>query len=104
DPHVAVGGPSELLQALQESVETGLRLWIARRRGHEDADAPHPLALLRARRERPRGCRAAEKRNELPPPHWLVPQSEDHGPSIAGLRVCPKTSGGITKFSGHEAD
>jgi hypothetical protein len=39
---------------------------IARRKGHEHADAPHPLArLLRARRERPRGSRAAEERDEL---------------------------------------
>ena len=27
-------------------------------RGHEHADAPHPLGLLRARRERPRRRRA----------------------------------------------
>jgi hypothetical protein len=32
---------------------------------NEHADAPHPLALLRARRERPRSRRAAEKRDEL---------------------------------------
>jgi hypothetical protein len=29
------------------------------------ADAPHPLALLRARRERPRRRRTAEQRDEL---------------------------------------
>jgi hypothetical protein len=34
---------------------------------HEHADAPHPLALLRPRREGPRGRRAAEQRNELAP-------------------------------------
>jgi hypothetical protein len=28
----------------------------------EHADAPQPLALLRPRRERPTGCRAAERR------------------------------------------
>jgi hypothetical protein len=33
----------------------------------EHADAPHPLALLRTRGERPRGRRAAEKRDELAP-------------------------------------
>jgi hypothetical protein len=32
--------------------------------GHEDADASHPLALLRLRCERPR---AAEQRDELAP-------------------------------------
>jgi hypothetical protein len=35
---------------------------------HQHADAPHPLVLLRPRRERPRGCRAAEQRNELATP------------------------------------
>ena len=34
---------------------------------HEHADAPHPLGLLRARRERPRRRRAAEQRDELAP-------------------------------------
>jgi hypothetical protein len=38
------------------------------------ADAPHPFGLLRARRERPCGYTAAEKRDELPPPHWLIPR------------------------------
>src|SRR5262249_9543305 len=33
-------------------------------RAHQHTDPPDPLALLRARRERPR-CRAAEKRDEL---------------------------------------
>ena len=33
--------------------------------GIEHADAPHPLGLLRARRERPRRRRAAEQRDEL---------------------------------------
>ena len=34
---------------------------------HEHADAPHPLGLLRARRQRPRRRRAAEQRDELAP-------------------------------------
>jgi hypothetical protein len=32
---------------------------------HQHADTPHPIRLLRARRERPRHCRAAQKRDEL---------------------------------------
>jgi hypothetical protein len=32
-------------------------------------DASHPLRLLGARRERPRGCQAAEQRDELAPLH-----------------------------------
>ena len=40
-------------QPLQERRETGLPFRIVRGYSHEHADAPHPLALLRARRERP---------------------------------------------------
>jgi hypothetical protein len=40
----------------------------------EDADVPHPLAPLRARRERPRNRCAAEKRDELAAFHvWMAP-------------------------------
>jgi hypothetical protein len=36
--------------------------------------APHPLALLRARRERPSDCRAAEQRDEIASFHvWMAP-------------------------------
>ena len=41
------------------------------RTAREHANAPHPLRLLRARRERPRRC-AAEKRDELAPPHSIT--------------------------------
>jgi hypothetical protein len=39
---------------------------IVRTQVHEHANPSHPLALLRARRERQRGC-AAEKRDESAP-------------------------------------
>jgi hypothetical protein len=38
--------------------------WIALRRRHQHAYAPHSAILLRTRGERPR-CRAAEERNEV---------------------------------------
>jgi hypothetical protein len=54
-----------------EDGETGLPFWIVRRQMHQRANAPHALALLRARRERPkerrRGRRAAEQRDEIAP-------------------------------------
>src|SRR5262249_49927426 len=43
-----------------------------RQEPHEDADAPHPLALLRARGERPRGCRPAKQRDERAPFHSIT--------------------------------
>ena len=46
-------GPAQLRQRLQECRDAGLKFRIVRGCGHEHADAPHPLGLLRARRERP---------------------------------------------------
>jgi hypothetical protein len=49
-----------LLQPLQEPRDAGLSFRIVRGQVHKHADPTRPLALLRARRERPRGRRAAE--------------------------------------------
>jgi hypothetical protein len=53
-----------LRQALQERRYAGLKFWIVRGCRKEHADAPHPLGLLRTRRERPHS-RAAEQRDEI---------------------------------------
>jgi len=43
-----------------------MRLRLSRpQRNQGDTEAAHPVALLRARRERPRGCRTTEQRYEL---------------------------------------
>ena len=76
DPHVAAVGPAQLLQPLQERRDAGLGFPIVRGRGHEHADAPHPLALLRARRERPRCRRATKNTEKFPPPH-VRPQAQE---------------------------
>jgi hypothetical protein len=65
DPHVAAVGPAQLLQPLQERRDAGLCLPIVGGEVHQHADASHPIGLLRPRRERPRGCRAAEERDEF---------------------------------------
>jgi hypothetical protein len=39
---------------------------------HEHADWPHPLRLLRARRERPHRRRAAEERDEFASFHRIT--------------------------------
>jgi hypothetical protein len=51
------------------------------RRRHQHSDPPHPLALLRPRRERPCG-RAAEKRDELAAPHSIT--SSARASSVGG--------------------
>ena len=55
--------------ACRNAPTQALILRIVRGAPREHADAPHPLALLRARRERPRRRRAAEKRDEFAPLH-----------------------------------
>src|SRR5262245_58813882 len=54
-----------------ERCETSLPDLIVRSCGEEHADAPHGLALLRWRRERPHR-RAAEKRDELAALHSIT--------------------------------
>jgi hypothetical protein len=56
-----------LLQALQKYPNARLSERIVGNKVMEHADAPHALALLRVRRERPRRC-AADKRDELATP------------------------------------
>src|SRR5215468_7612771 len=72
DLHISADGPAKRLQPLQEGSEPCLVMRIVRRCGEEHADAPHPLALLRAHPERPRGCRAAEQRDERPALHSIT--------------------------------
>jgi len=62
---VLPGSSSQLLQSLQESRIADLRLRIVRDVEHEETDAAHALGLLRPRRQRPSGRRAAEKGDEL---------------------------------------
>src|SRR6516165_2430441 len=69
--HVLPDAPTRLLQPLQERPEAGLPYRIVRGCGQEHADPPHALALLRARRERPRG-RAAEQCDELALVHSIT--------------------------------
>src|SRR5262249_40618978 len=60
-------------QPLRERRDLGERIRIVRAPAHEHTDTPHTLALLRARRERPRRrSRAAEERDEHAPPHSIT--------------------------------
>ena len=67
DPHVAADGPAQERQRLLERPDAGLKFRVVRGSGQEHADAPHALALLRARRERPvdGGRGAGEQEDEL---------------------------------------
>ena len=52
---------------MRECRDTKGRFWIVRSSGHQHTDAPHPAALLRARRERPRDSSAAKCDQQFPP-------------------------------------
>jgi len=72
DLDVAALRPAELLQLVPERGNAGPSFRVALGVGHQRADPPHPLALLRARRERP-SRRAAEECNEVAPSHARLP-------------------------------
>ena len=50
-----------------------------------------------------RACEAGVAEQDLDDAH-VRPALQEMGRECVPLRVCPKTSGGITKFSEHEAD
>src|SRR5262249_5635175 len=63
-PHVTATGPTQVRERLCERRDARLHYGIVFVARYEHADAPHTVALLRARRERPRR-RAAEEGDEL---------------------------------------
>ena len=90
DPHVAAVVQPNLLAALAGTPRCGPALPDRlRRQCHEHADAPHPLGLLRARRQRPRRRRAAEQRDELAPSSFdhLVGAGEQRSAALEAERL-----------------
>src|SRR5262249_48856779 len=75
-PQVAAIGPTQVRKRLSERRGATLLFGIVFVEPMEHADPPHAVALLRARRERPRR-RAAEGSNEFAPskakPHLALP-------------------------------
>jgi hypothetical protein len=71
--------------------------WVLRSKAIKHADVPHPLALLRAHRQRPRGRRAAEQRKEIAPSYLfevLHSVSPDPGPDAAAYLIACDQSWG----------
>jgi len=69
--NILPNAPAQLLQRLDEGRHPILSFRIVRGERCEYADAPHPLALLRPRRQRPRRA-AADERDEIAPPHSIA--------------------------------
>src|SRR5262249_46795139 len=70
---IAANSPAQFLQALVERRNSVLTIRIVGSPVHEQADAPHAIGLLRARHQRPRRRRAADKRDEVAASHGLTP-------------------------------
>ena len=69
DPDIAAFGPAQFLKPLSQCRNTSLSFRVVFAISQQQTDAPHPLRLLRACRERPRSRRNAKNRDELAPPH-----------------------------------
>src|SRR4029077_8419810 len=71
--NIATFDPTQFLQTLNEHRNAVLCHLIVGIQRDEYTNAPHPLRLLRACRERPRRRRAAEQRDELAAFHCPMP-------------------------------
>src|SRR5262245_7144302 len=87
DLNVMAGHPSDRLESLTQRLKIKLCIRIVLSYAQQHADASHPLGLLRARRERQRGRRAAEQRDELAAFHLCVQSitSSASASSLSGM-------------------
>src|SRR5262249_41094767 len=94
--HIRALGPSHPCQFMPESLNVRLRFRVTFRVGHQDANPPHLTGLLPARRERPRGCRAAECSQQLPPSdgdcHTPLPCEVRKGNDTTPRACCPNSA------------
>src|SRR5262245_54814997 len=82
DVDIATFDPPEILQAPAERRHAELAFGVLLRQPrNQHADAVHLLALLGARRQRPRRRCAAEQRDELATPHSITSSARSRNPS-----------------------
>src|SRR5262249_7718729 len=86
-PRAAANGPTQVRKLLSKCREDRLRPGIVFAVPRQHPDAPHALALLRPRHERP-SCRAADKRDEFAPPQSHSITSSARPSSLSG-KVMP---------------
>src|SRR5215469_5114078 len=82
DVDIVTFDPPEILQAPAECRHAELAFGVILCQPcNQHTDAPHPLRLLRARRERPSGYRAAEQRDELAASHSITSSARSRNDS-----------------------
>src|SRR5262249_8577366 len=86
DLNIAADGPAALLESIPERCGAELTFRIILGVEHQHADASHALALLGARRQRPRRRRTAEQRDERAPSHHSITSSA-RASSVAGTSM-----------------
>src|SRR5262249_16387927 len=74
---------TKLFEALPKFDDHGQIELFVKRRAVQYADHRYCRLLLRARRERPRSCRAAEQRDEVAPRHSMT--SSASASSLSGI-------------------
>src|SRR5262249_7389745 len=88
DSDIAVLGPAERLETLAKCNDPSQHFGIVLGVWMQECDAPHALALLRARRERPRR-RAAEEREEFAPLHSITSSAHSHSGRPPNMNTTP---------------
>src|SRR5262249_19841743 len=84
DPNVVALRPSQCLQSLNERTAVAKPFGVTCNFRPQYGDLWQTCRLLRARRERPRDRRAAEKRDEPAPPHHSI-TSWARASSVGGI-------------------
>src|SRR5262249_60143909 len=87
DVQVLPLSPPQRLQAWPKARRARWSFRITLRVVHQPADPPHRRALLRPRRERPRGRRATEQRDEFAPLHSITSSARASSTAHRGNRA-----------------
>jgi hypothetical protein len=87
DTNVAALDPTKTSKRFPKCSDEALALPVTLRKSHQHADPSHPLRLLRARRERPRGRRAAEERDEIASFHSITSSARASSPVVTTTTV-----------------
>src|SRR5215472_6691517 len=80
DSDIAVLGPAERLETLAKCNDPSQHFGIVLGVWMQECDAPHPLGLLRPRREWPCSRRAAEQTDELAALHSITSSAMESTP------------------------
>src|SRR5262249_48290114 len=75
--HVCAVRPSDFSEFFPECPNADAHFGIALRIRHQNPDAPHPVALLRPRRARPRSRSAAKQRDERAALHSITSSASE---------------------------